>query len=244
VKYTPAGGRIAVSARASGDCAELVVEDTGVGIAPEMLPRIFEPFTQAATTIDRSRGGMGLGLALARGLVELHHGTISAGSEGLGRGSRFAFRVPLAAPRTAAAGAPAPPGPARSPRGTRRRVLVVEDNQDNRETLEEVLHVLGHEVASASDGLEGLSRALAQRPEVMVVDIGLPGIDGYELARRVRAALGQAVRLVALTGYGRPEERRRAADAGFDVHLTKPVDPPTLASAITGDAAAAAVVAG
>jgi len=227
VKYTPAGGRVTVSIEATPDGAEAVlrVTDTGTGISPEILPTIFEPFTQSERTLDRAQGGMGLGLSVVRTLVHLHGGTVTATSAGLGHGAELTVRLPLAPAATLAGHdlaaltslTPLPTGP-------RRVVLVVEDGADNRETLQELLEALGHEVHTAVDGVDGVERAIALRPEVALVDIGLPRLDGFEVAHRVRAELGPAIFLVALTGYGQPEDRARALAAGFDMHFTKPMD--------------------
>jgi signal transduction histidine kinase/CheY-like chemotaxis protein len=223
LKYTPSGGRIVVSVTASdaGDEEEAVlrVDDTGTGIAVDNLRAIFEPFTQSEQTLDRAQGGMGLGLSVVRTLVQLHGGTVSAASAGPGRGTSFTVRLPLAAALASDDLTPI------SGRDVHPRViLIVEDGADNRETLQELLEALGHTVHVAADGVEGVDVALSVRPEVALVDIGLPRLDGFEVARRVRAALGRQIFLVALTGYGQPEDRTRAAVAGFDAHLTKPMD--------------------
>ncbi len=224
IKYTPPGGAVAVRVEREGEAAVVRVRDTGVGIAREMLPRIFDLFTQVAGTLDRSQGGLGIGLTLVRSLVELHSGTVEAHSEGAGRGSEFVVRLPLAvasrdAPTTTADEAGAGPG---------RRVLLIEDNPDTRELLTLLLEARGHEVHAAADGPQGVERALALSPDALIIDIGLPGLDGYGVARRLRAHFGGRVLLVALTGYGQPEDERRALDAGFDAHCTKPVDPARL----------------
>jgi signal transduction histidine kinase len=230
VKYTPAGGRIRVEAGRRGIAATLRVADTGIGVAPELLDRIFEPFTQAATSLDRSEGGLGLGLALVRGLVTLHGGTVRARSEGPGEGTEVEVLLPLAiqvelplAPRVAEVTTDA---------GTFRHVLVVEDNADNRDTLVMLLESFGHDVVAAVDGPSGVETGLAIRPEVAIVDIGLPGFDGFEVGRRLREALGPALKLVALTGYGQAEDRERSRAAGFDVHLTKPAEANELAHVV------------
>jgi signal transduction histidine kinase/ActR/RegA family two-component response regulator len=240
VKYTPAGGLVTIAAERAGGAAVLRVTDTGVGIAPELLDLIFEPFAQAVTTLDRSQGGLGLGLALVRGLVGLHGGTVRARSEGPGRGTELEVRLPLAAPAAeerlatawlAPGSAPAHGGEAEGG-GARRHVLVVEDNADNRDTLVMLLESFGHEVVTAVDGPSGVQVAAQARPDVAIVDIGLPGFDGYEVARRLRDLLGERVTLVALTGYGQAEDRARAHSAGFDVHLTKPADVATVAEVV------------
>jgi CheY-like chemotaxis protein len=198
----------------------VTVRDTGVGIAPQLLGRIFEPFIQAEDSLHRSRGGLGLGLALVKGLVELHGGTVEARSEGVGRGAEFTLGFPLLEmeagegdPREAA-GADA----------AGRRVLIVEDNVDAAETLRAMLEMCGHEVDVAHDGRAGMEKVRAFRPEVVLCDIGLPEMDGYELARAIRADdTLRCTTLVALTGYALPDDQRRAAEAGFDHHLAKPV---------------------
>ena len=228
VKYTQPGGTVTIAVERAGDGALLRVSDTGVGIAPELLERIFEPFAQASTTLDRSQGGLGLGLALVRGLVSLHGGTVRARSEGPGCGTELEVRLPVAV-RPAE---PSGPGAASSDPGARRHVLVVEDNADNRETLVMLLESFGHDVVTAADGPSGVRVGQAARPEVAFVDIGLPGFDGYEVGRRLRNLLGEEVTLVALTGYGQAEDRERARAAGFDVHLTKPADIDTLVAVV------------
>ena len=216
-KFTPRGGRVSISVGEEGGRAVVRVSDTGVGIPGDVLPRLFEPFTQAESSLARTRGGLGLGLALVKGLVELHGGSVRAESDGEGKGARFTVELPLEGVVTAAA------APAQVPCGPRRRVLVVEDNEDAAETLADVLRLGGHEVEVAHDGAEGLRRAAEWAPEAVLCDIGLPGIDGYEVARRLRAeAAGKRTLLVALTGYALPEDLRRAREAGFDAHLAKP----------------------
>ena len=232
VKYTPSGGEIRIELDQRDEVVVLEVTDTGVGIAAEMLPRVFHLFAQAEAALDRAQGGLGIGLTLVRSLVELHGGTVEAASEGLGRGSRFTVRLP--APHIQAPGELAPSA-APQPRAARHHVLVVEDNPDSREVLVAMLERSGHRVSAVSDGPSGVSAALHLRPDVLVIDIGLPGLDGYGVARAVRRALGDVVYLVAVTGYGQPEDRRRAAEAGFDVHFTKPVDPAALRSLLERD---------
>jgi signal transduction histidine kinase/CheY-like chemotaxis protein len=225
LKYTPSGGRVAVSVTASADRhdaeAVLRVADTGIGIAADTLRTIFEPFTQSEQALDRAQGGMGLGLSVVRTLVQLHGGSVVAASPGPGRGTIFTVRLPRAAVATLA---PDDVTPISRREVHPRVILIVEDGPDNRETLQELLETLGHTVHVAVDGVEGVDVALNLRPEVALVDIGLPRLDGFEVARRVRAALGRQIFLVALTGYGQPEDRTRAAVAGFDAHLTKPMD--------------------
>jgi CheY-like chemotaxis protein len=226
VKYSPPGEPIRVVARRENGEAVLSVEDRGMGLAPEMLEPIFEPFTQSDVSLHRARGG--LGLAVVKGLVEQHGGRVSAHSAGLGWGSEFVVRLPLTAEAPVARPAPAP-APA-SPR----RVVVVEDHDDARDALQILLTLQGHEVRTASDGLTGVALILEAQPDVALIDVGLPGLDGYEVARRVRQAVKNSVRLVAVTGYGQPYDRTRAREAGFDLHLTKPVSPDDMGEALRG----------
>jgi PAS domain S-box-containing protein len=228
VKYSPEGGPVRLTVRDEGGQGVVSVEDRGIGIAPEMLEAIFQAFTQVDTSLDRPRGGLGLGLAVARGLVEQHGGRISAHSAGLGRGSEFVLQLPLAAAAPAA-----PPEPASPGRTAVRHIVVVEDYPDAREALRTLLTLDGHAVATAADGREGVELIRQLRPDVGLVDIGLPGLDGYEVAREVRAAPGgTGVYLIALTGYGQAYDRRRALEAGFDLHLVKPVDVGELSQAL------------
>jgi CheY-like chemotaxis protein len=225
VKYTPAGGSVRVKLGIDGTDAVLSVEDNGYGIATDLLPRIFDLFVQGERTLDRAQGGLGIGLTLVRRLVELHRGTVSAFSEGPGRGSIFTVRLPkVAAPRTVQALV------AEDHSDTvTRRVLVIEDNRDAREMFRVMLELAGHEVLEAEEGLRGLELLKAERPDIAVIDVGLPGLNGYEIARRFRAEPDtDSVLLVALTGYGTPEARERSRQAGFDHHLIKPVNPDTL----------------
>ncbi|HXH83406.1 MAG TPA: ATP-binding protein, partial [Candidatus Tectomicrobia bacterium] len=216
-KYTPPGGDIVLTLGVEGTEATIVVADNGDGIPPELIDRIFDPFVQGMQSLDRPHGGLGLGLTLVKRLVDLHGGTVTAASDGPGQGSRFEVRLPLASadPEPEPAGAP--------PRTRPRRFLVIEDNDDAREMLALALRLEGHEVETASDGGDGVRQAMVRRPDVVLVDIGLPGMDGFEVARRLRATLGSAVRLVALTGYGQPDDQEVGRAAGFDVHLVKPV---------------------
>jgi signal transduction histidine kinase len=228
VKYSPAGEPIRLTARRADDEAVLSVEDRGMGLAPEMLESIFEPFTQGDFSLHRARGGLGLGLAVVKGLVEQHGGRVSAHSAGLGRGSEFVVRLPLSAESAAASG----PGPTAAP-ALPRRILVIEDHDDARDALQLLLTLQGHDVRTASDGATGLALILEAEPDVALIDVGLPGLDGYEVARQVRRmAAGNGIRLVAVTGYGQPYDRTRAREAGFDLHLTKPVSPADLNAAL------------
>ncbi len=227
-KYTDPGGAITLRlARESGGAA-LTVTDTGRGIPHEMLPRIFDLFTQVEPGIDRGLGGLGLGLTLAQRLVAMHHGSLFAHSEGPGQGSEFTVRLPL----RDAEGELSGPGAVPLPAPTEERslaLLVVDDNQDAAITLSHLLEIMGHRVAVAYDGLTGVEAALANPPDAALLDIGLPGIDGYEVARRLRAHAETAgVTLIAISGYGQARDRERAKEAGFDHHLIKPVDPDAL----------------
>jgi signal transduction histidine kinase/ActR/RegA family two-component response regulator len=229
IKYTPRGGHVEVSVSGRSGAAVLIVRDDGIGVPPDQLQSIFEVFSQAPTGLDRTKGGLGLGLALVRALVNMHGGAVEAYSQGIGQGSTFTVTLPL----LVAAGreAPTPIGTATAhDAGT--RIVLVEDNVDIRETLAELLVLDGYQVEGAGDGPQGLTRILARTPEVALIDVGLPGYDGYELAKRVRAELGEALVLIAMTGYGQPDDRARAFDAGFDEHVVKPVSLEDLASAI------------
>jgi signal transduction histidine kinase len=224
IKYTPGGGHVTVAAHHDADAAEIRIKDDGVGIPVDQLDKIFELFAQLDETLDRSRGGLGIGLTLVRSLVEMHGGTVTAQSDGRGKGSEFVLRLPLGVPIVSVARSlHAPARPTRA-----LHVLVVEDNPDHRAGLMRLLEMLGHRVEAVADGESGVSRALVVKPDVMLVDIGLPGFDGYEVARRVRRSLGDTPRLIAVTGYGQPGDRDRAERAGFDVHLTKPVELATI----------------
>jgi CheY-like chemotaxis protein len=223
-KYTEAGGRIAAVASIDGAAGTIAVIDNGVGIAPEMLPRIFDMFTQLQEYRDRTHGGLGIGLSLARRLIELHGGTLEAASEGLGRGCRFTIRLPLARVQA--------PDVRRSTKfagGTRGcRVLIAEDNPDSAEMLSLMLGMKGHDVRVASNGEEAVAIGVEFEPHIAFLDIGMPRVDGFEVARRLRAQFGRNVMLIALTGWGQDEDKRRSQDAGFDRHLTKPPDPDVL----------------
>ena len=198
----------------------LAVRDTGVGLAPEEIKQVFELFYQAPQPLDRPRGGLGVGLSLAQRLVTLHDGTIAARSAGRGKGSEFTVNLPFVAESPAVAPADARPA--------RLRIVIVEDNDDNRDMLVELLRSEGHMVWAADNGVSGAELILAERPDVALVDVGLPGLDGFGVASKVREEVAGLVRLVALTGYGLPQDRTRAADAGFDCHVLKPIEPSAL----------------
>jgi len=226
VKYTPRGGRIEVAAQVEGGEVVLVVSDNGIGIAAESLPSVFDMFTQVARSIDRSKGGLGIGLALVRHLVQLHGGSVTAASPGPGLGSRFTVRLPLgraqpAAEEDGAAVARTLAAPARS-----LRVLVADDNIDAAQTLSVLIELGGHEVCVAHDGQEAVELADRFQPELVFLDIGMPRMDGYQAARAIRARPDLArVPLVAVTGWGADDDRRRSREAGFDEHLLKPAMP-------------------
>jgi CheY-like chemotaxis protein/anti-sigma regulatory factor (Ser/Thr protein kinase) len=229
-KFTNRGGSVTVRAAPEAGMAVLEIEDTGIGMDAEMLSRLFEPFSQADRSLARSRGGLGLGLALVKGLVDLHGGTIEAssggGTGGSPPGSRFVVRLPLIEPAPAAIAEPAP-GKTAAPS---RSVLVIEDYPDAAESLCMLLELAGHRVEVAVTGQAGVEVARRLHPDVVLCDIGLPGgMDGYDVARALRTGgENRGTCLVALSGYGQEEDRRKALEAGFDRHLTKPVDPAVL----------------
>jgi PAS domain S-box-containing protein len=224
-KYTEQGGRIWLTAERKGSEVVLRVRDTGVGIPPDVLPHVFDLFTQEERSLGHSQGGLGIGLSLVRRLVEMHGGSVEATSLGVGRGSEFTVRVP-ALPEAQGAEAKRKQGRADGPAGQppARRVLVVDDNRDAAESLAILLQVKGHEVQTAHEGLAALEIARDFRPDIVLLDIGLPGMDGYEVARRLRQEHGRQEVLVALTGYGTDEDHHRSREAGFDYHLAKPVE--------------------
>jgi CheY-like chemotaxis protein len=250
VKFSPRGGRLQVRLRrAGGERAEIVVRDSGVGIPPELLPHVFDAFTQADHSLDRAMGGLGVGLAVVKGLIELHGGEVRARSgDGLnGQGSEFTLLLPLdtaagdelgqAASATSADTAPAALANAAAPR----RVLVIEDNVDTAATLRDFLELSGFEVAIAFSGGEGVETAGLFHPDIVLCDLGLPGMNGFEVAGALRRdPVTAAARLIALTGYGGDEDRRRSHEAGFELHLTKPVDPGLLRRLLSAGAGGAA----
>jgi PAS domain S-box-containing protein len=222
-KYMDDGGQIWVSATRERDDVHVVVKDTGIGIAPDSLPTLFEVYAQAPLALERAQGGVGIGLSLAKGLVELHGGTISARSDGIGKGSEFLVRLPMVV------GVVIPKGSLAQrlgrPHGVTRTILVADDLPDNADTLATLLRALGHDVHVAYDGAEAIMVADRVRPEVAVIDIGMPRVNGYDVARRIREQdWGKAMYLIAQTGWGQAEDRRRAEQAGFDRHMLKPVD--------------------
>ncbi|MFO0926252.1 MAG: ATP-binding protein [Gemmataceae bacterium] len=226
-KYTPAGGQIRLSAERDGGTAVVRVRDSGIGIPADRLPQIFELFVQVDSSVGRAQGGLGIGLALVKGLVEMHGGTVAAHSDGPGTGSEFVVRLPLTA--TAAAPAPRAARPEAAPAAIRCRVLVADDNDDAAVSLRLLLESMGAEVRTANDGLEAVAAAEAFRPDLAFLDIRMPLLDGNEAARRIRAQpWGRTIVLVALTGRSHEEDRRRAEQAGFDHHVLKPLDPAAL----------------
>jgi len=222
-KYTDPGGNVWLSAEREGEQAVVRVKDSGIGIPSEMLPRIFDMFTQGGLPLERAQGGLGVGLALVERLVLLHGGNVSAYSSGAGQGSQFTIRLPLAQAQKVPA---VERQDAKLPKSaTRCRVLVVDDNVDSVDSLAMLLRMMGHEVETASDGASGLVKAAAFRPDVAILDIGLPKVNGYELAKQIRQQEWSAnVVLVALTGWGQEQHRRRSEESGFNYHLTKPVE--------------------
>jgi signal transduction histidine kinase len=238
-KYTDPGGRIAVKVRRSGAQVEISVRDSGIGIPPQMLPRLFTLFTQVDGTAHRAQGGLGIGLALVRQLIAMHGGSVAAHSDGVNRGSEFIIRLPLAG-ITNEEEAATPAGSARNGDGMTsgttvtihtRRILLADDNEDALESLATLLECDGHEVHTASDGAKALELAAKCKPDVALLDIGMPKLDGYELARLIRAQpWGKSIVLIALTGWGQDDDRRRSREVGFDSHLVKPLDPDALST--------------
>jgi len=220
-KYSEPGGHIGVRACMAEGRLHILVKDTGVGIPPEMLERIFEMFTQVDRTLERTRGGLGIGLTLVRRLVELHGGSIVARSGGCAKGSEFEIVLPVHAARVL----PAAADEAGEMAGIARRVLVTDDNEDAAESLARMLRMMGHEVRTACDGERCIAACEEFRPDVVLLDIGMPNMNGYDAARIIRSRpWGSEVLIVALTGWGQEEDRRRAREAGIDHHLVKPAD--------------------
>lgn len=240
-KYTERGGQVAISARAEDSEAVIRVRDTGIGIPKEMLDQIFDMFVQVEPSPERARQGLGIGLTLVKRLVELHGGTVVARSDGPGRGSEFIVRLPaFADQRTIKTGAPAKPVSTERRKSdlARFRVLVVDDHHDAGDSLATLLRLLGHQVRVAYDGASALEAARIFRPQIALLDIGMPGMDGIELGRKLRSQPEfETMLMIALTGYGRDEDRRRSTEAGFNAHLVKPVDVPALNTLIAQYAA-------
>ncbi len=235
-KYTQEGGTITFSASREAESVVLRVTDNGSGIAPEVLPHIFDLFTQEGRSLDHAQGGLGIGLTVVRSLVELHGGTVDAASGGVGKGSAFSVALPLLVanpphepPRAAAERLATPGAPL--------RIAVIDDNVDANDSLADVLRMMGHKVSSAFDGKAGFELVRDDRPHLVVCDIGLPLMDGYEVITRLRESMqGSMPVMIALTGYGQPEDRARTLEAGFDYHLTKPVDVESLLQLIAAEA--------
>jgi CheY-like chemotaxis protein len=220
-KFTHPPGHISLSVAKAENEAVIRVRDSGIGIAPELLTRVFDLFAQADRSLDRSRGGLGIGLTVAQRIVAMHDGRIDAYSEGVGKGAEFVIRLPTIDSQRASAGT----GATERTRRSICRVLLIEDNADAADSMRLLLEVLGHQVRVTANGEDALEAARTLPPQLMLVDIGLPGIDGYEVARRVRRDPSlREVTLVALTGYGREEDKSAALAAGFDDHLVKPVE--------------------
>jgi two-component system CheB/CheR fusion protein len=232
-KYSKDGSRITTKAFRDRGVAVLTVQDTGVGIPSELLPHVFDLFTQGTRTLDRSQGGLGIGLTLVRKLVELHDGTVEAHSEGANHGSEFVIRLPVLqdVPKPGLPESTAqPPLASEYPL----RILVVDDNVDAAESLGRLLKMMGHQAETLHTGSEALPAATTHQPDVMLLDIGLPGLTGYEVAQRLRETQGtESIILVAITGYGQDEDHQRSKRAGFDYHLVKPVDPQQLVQLLT-----------
>jgi PAS domain S-box-containing protein len=230
-KFTAPGGRIALAARQQGSDIVVTIRDEGIGIAPAMLPRIFEMFTQADQSIDRSQGGLGIGLTLVQWLTEMHGGSVQASSDGLGRGAEFTVRLPVIVDSVALPSVQ----PASESAAVTRRVLIVDDNRDSADSMSMLLQIAGNETHTAYDGLEALDAAEKLRPDVILLDIGLPNLSGYEVARRIRQQdWAKSAVLVALTGWGQDEDRRKSMDAGFDAHMVKPIESDALAKLLSG----------
>lgn len=223
-KYSEPGGRVVLGAEVEENRVAIRVRDNGIGIDQASLPRIFEMFSQAKGSLDRAEGGLGIGLALVKGLVELHEGTVEAASAGLGEGAEFVVRLPL--PGDASDAVSNVDGEAREAPTTRPvRILVADDNRDAAASLATLLSLDGHEVSVAYDGRDALASAETFRPDVALLDIGMPNLNGYEVAQSIRSAgWGRSMMLVAVTGWGQSEDKRRAREAGFDHHFTKPLD--------------------
>jgi CheY-like chemotaxis protein len=227
IKYTPEGGRIAVSIERDGDWAMLRVKDSGVGILPELLPKVFDLFVQGERTLARTEGGLGIGLTIVRKLVALHEGTVTARSDGLGKGSEFIVTLPALSRKQPVRESATTWQPRKA--RTTRRVLIVDDNRDTAETAAALLIASGHDVRTVYDGLSALATAREYLPDVVLLDIGLPGMNGYEVARQLRLSEQQhSMLLVAVTGYGQDADRQRSREAGFDHHVVKPLEPATL----------------
>jgi CheY-like chemotaxis protein len=222
-KYTEKGGQITLAVQRKAGEVVVSVQDTGVGIPAHMLPKLFEMFMQVDRSLERSQGGLGIGLSLVKRLVEMHGGSVEAHSDGPGKGSEFVVRLAVAT-QAEERGAPGAAGDALVATPAKCRILVVDDNRDSADSLAMLLRITGNEVHTARDGLEAVGAAGVFRPEVVLLDIGLPKLNGYEVGRRIRQQQGDGVVLIALTGWGQEEDRCRSKEAGFDYHMTKPVE--------------------
>jgi CheY-like chemotaxis protein len=226
-KFTEGRGEISLAASVEADMLSVSVEDNGIGFAPEVASRLFKPYSQITSTKDRARGGLGIGLSLVQGIVSLHGGRVEAHSAGPGQGAQFTVRLPVSASH-------GEDREAQKPRDTTAlpspglRILIADDNKDAADSLQRVLSLYGYDVRVTYDGRGALQLGDTFTPEIAILDIGMPGATGYEVASAMRKRRGNGVTLVALTGWGQEADRRRATDAGFDYHLTKPVDPSLL----------------
>ena len=238
-KYTPQNGDIWIRAEEVGDTIVVRVRDSGIGIAPEMLPKVFEMFVQIDNSLERTQGGLGIGLSLVKRLVEMHSGTVEAVSEGPGKGSEFVVRLPMASRRSSDREAASAEAAAPRADDHARRILVVDDNEDAATSLAMLLSMMGHETKTANDGIEAIEKAADFKPEVALLDIGMPRLNGYDTARRMRDAdWGKDMLLVALTGWGQESDRARSIDSGFDAHLVKPVQAIDIEQLLRGTASA------
>jgi len=234
-KYSDDGGRIRLEAARQGDEVVVRVKDSGVGIPPEKLSSLFELFFQVDHSLERSQGGLGIGLSIVRRLVELHGGRVQATSEGLGRGSEFIVRLPVLVEEREPAQPQQPTYPAHATSAL--RILVVDDNRDSADSLAMLLRLTGNEVHTAYDGVEGFEAAERWKPDVVLLDIGMPRLNGYDVCRRIRSEpWGRDLILIALTGWGQEEDRRRTVDSGFDAHMVKPVNPSDLMNFVSSAA--------
>jgi CheY-like chemotaxis protein len=234
-KYTKRGGLLRLTAELYGEQVVVTVQDNGIGIATDVLPSIFDMFTRADHSLERDQGGLGLGLTLVQRMVQLHGGTVSAFSAGRDQGSRFTVRLPVLSSVTTVVVHDAEP---RVSPAERYRILVVDDNRDASESLATLLRLTGHETLTAYDGKQAITAAASFRPDVVLLDIGLPQANGYDVARELRTqSWGRGALLIALTGWGQEEDRRRSQDAGFDAHIVKPVDHAYLVRLLAGLAA-------
>jgi PAS domain S-box-containing protein len=233
-KYTPEGGRIQINTARDGDHVVIKVRDNGIGMPAYLIDKVFDLFIQGGRTLDRSEGGLGIGLTLVQRIVAMHGGRVEAASDGVGKGSEFTVWLPILSNEWREPKSSADQDPQSRLGATRRRVLVVDDNKDSAESMAVLLRLAGHEVDTAHDGLAALSCAVRSRPEVVLLDIGLPGMNGYDVAKEIRSSAGcDGIRLVAMTGYGQEEDRRHAIEAGFDAHFVKPLSVDDIAEIIS-----------